>query len=274
MDREYRGIIDTHCHLLPGVDDGSESIEESLEMIDMYISQGYCGAILTSHYYEKKYEVCGQIYDKSFDLLQKAIKLRNIDFKLYRGNEIFVDCDVMKLLNNKKINTLANSDYVLLELPFLGRFRGVQELVYDLKRNGYIPIIAHAERYVYAQEDINYLYDLLSYGALIQINLSSLSKDKNSGVHRTVIKLIKSKMVSFVGTDAHTSTWRKPIVSKEFEKLKTLLSEEDFNEIVYINPMKILNNENIEFDIDLVKINNEEEKMKSKKSIFSIFRKR
>lgn len=236
-----KNLIDIHCHLLFGVDDGSSSLEESIEMIKIYKEQGYTGAILTSHYRDP-YWVDREKYQEPFEILKKAAA--ELDFSVYTGNEIFVDSDIVSKLNSNKIYPLANSNYVLVEFPFFGTPHYAKNLLFELQLEGYIPIIAHPERYEFIQNDIEKLYEFVNDGSLAQINLSSLKKE-GTKIYNTVTKLLERNLISFAATDSHSSTWRRPNTGEPFKKLLELKGEDFFNEIIFENPNKLLANEAI-----------------------------
>lgn len=235
-------MIDCHSHLIFGVDDGAQNIEESLKMINQYMNAGYTGVICTSHYYPGKYDFDKKKYNEHFNLLDFYIKKNKINFKIFTGNEIHISENTLNVIKYKKAYTLANSNYVLIELPFTAEIKNLKDFAYDLIVNGYTPILAHAERYRIAQENFDYLRELADFGVLIQMNLSSL-KDEGSKVFNLSEKLLRSQMVSLASTDAHSSTWRSPDTREYLKKLKEMVSDEYFKSITTENPERILRNE-------------------------------
>ena len=107
-------MIDIHCHLIFGVDDGSRNLDESLKMVDMYLQSGFNGAILTSHYYRNKFIVDKNMVNEGLEKLREGLDNRGIDFSIYPGNEVMVDDKILKDYDNDKISTLNNSKYILI----------------------------------------------------------------------------------------------------------------------------------------------------------------
>lgn len=243
-------MIDCHSHLIFGMDDGSRSINESIKMIEQYLASGYTGTICTSHYYPGKYDFNKEKYIENFNLLDFYLKKNNINFQIFTGNEMFISANTFSDIKSNKGFTLANSKYVLIELPFVGEIKNLKDFAYELIVNGYIPILAHVERYKVMQENFNNLRELLDFGVLLQMNLSSL-KDRKSKSFELAETLLKYKMISIVSTDSHTSDWRNPMVREYLEKLKIMVSLDYYNDIVIRNPKRIVLNEEIPVDYNM-----------------------
>lgn len=260
-------MYDTHCHLIFGEDDGSRSLEESIKMVEIYKQTGYKGAILTSHYDEGRYLVTSDKVLSKLDILKDELKKQNIDFDLYPGNEIQINENTLSLLKDKKVLSLNNSRYVLCELPFSTKPIYAKEIFYQLQLEGYIPIIAHPERYDYIKNEIEWFYQFIKTGCLLQMNLSSITSPNLKDISE---EMLSRNMIHLVGTDAHQSEWRSPDVTNELEALKSLVGDEKFEQLTEINPKKIIDNEYISsrYD-DLVKTSNDN---KRKKKWFEFWR--
>ena len=147
-------MIDLHSHILPNIDDGSRSLEESIEIIKQAVSNGVTDIIVTPHF------ILGSSYNKEkkenkklLAELQEKVKNENIDINLYLGNEIFVDIEMVSLLIKKKISSLNDTRYVLFELPMNSKYKNIRKTLFDLQSAGYIPVIAHPERYRVIKEN-------------------------------------------------------------------------------------------------------------------------
>ncbi|WP_425538132.1 tyrosine-protein phosphatase [Microaceticoccus formicicus] len=256
-------MIDIHNHIIPGVDDGSVSIEDSMEMVKQYIASGYKGVICTSHHYPQKYDVTAEMIKDGIKLLNEECKKQGLVFSFYPGNEIYLDESTLTKLDKREISSLNGSRYVLIELPFLTKPHYARSLIYQLQLKGYIPILAHVERYKYVQDDLDWLLDFIKSGCLMQVNISSISRDKNSDEYKTIMTLLKRNMVHFIATDAHRSTWRTPEVSKELEMFRKVLGADEFQRVALVNPVKVISDEFISSAYE--KIIFEEEKEKNKK---------
>lgn len=245
-------MIDIHNHIIPGVDDGSVSIEDSMEMVRQYIASGYKGVICTSHHYPQRYDVTAEMVKDGIKLLEKECSNQGLAFSFFPGNEIYLDESTLSKLENNEISSLNGSRYVLIELPFLTKPHYARNLIYQLQLKGYIPILAHVERYKYVQNDVDWLLDFIKSGCLIQVNINNIDENKTSNEYITLIKLLRRNMVHFIATDAHRSTWRSPEVSKELKLFKELLGDDEFQRIVYVNPVKVVSDEFISSEYDKV----------------------
>ena len=147
-------MIDIHNHILPNIDDGSKSFEESINILKQAYESGVTDIIVTPHF------ILGSSYSSKvkdnetiLKELKNKLKLENININLYLGNEIFVENNMLELLKSKSVTSLNKSRYVLFELPMNNNFKGLKDLLFNLQVNGYIPVIAHPERYRFIKEN-------------------------------------------------------------------------------------------------------------------------
>ena len=130
-------MIDIHNHLLFGIDDGSKSIEESLDILNDMSKCGYTDVILTPHYIDgSRYSNNRDDNLNRLELLKEELNKNRISINLYLGNEIYIDDDINEYLDNKIISSLNNTNYLLIELPMSGEYVGYQELFKDLIKKG------------------------------------------------------------------------------------------------------------------------------------------
>ena len=233
-------MIDFHSHILPQIDDGSKSYNETIEMLEEAKNAGFEKIISTSHYIEKYYEINEE---------QRLQLLKNINFqdiKLYLGSEIYVTNEIVQLLKDKKASTINNSRYVLYELPMHSKNINDKEIIYRLVENGYVPIIAHPERYSYVQEAPEYVEELAEMGALFQSNYGSIIGMYGEKAKKTVKKLLKQNLIHFLGSDVHRPEQIYPKISKILKKLNKIVSQEKLEELTTLNAQKVLNDEEIE----------------------------
>ena len=234
-------MIDFHSHILPNVDDGSTSMEETLKLIQEAKKAGFTKIISTSHYIEYYYE-CNEETRK--ELLNK-IRASSLDIDLCLGNEIYLTSEITQLIKEKKASTINNSKYVLFELPMNAKPFNAKETVYRLIENGYTPVIAHPERYSYVQETPEYVEELANMGALFQANFGSVIGLYGKKAEKTVKKLLKEDLIHFLGSDVHRTDQIYTKVPKILKKLNKIISEEKIQELTEINPQKVLNDEEI-----------------------------
>lgn len=258
-------MIDIHNHIIYGVDDGARDIDESLKMVELYQKVGFDQIIATSHYDSSRYKVdAGEIKEK-VEILNEECSNRGLDFKIYPGHEIQVELDMIKKLKSGELLTLNSSKYVLCELSFVNKPTFLNDLFYNLQLEGYIPIIAHAERYPYVEDHIEWLENFIKAGALVQINYASIKSHAD-----TARELLERNMVHIIGTDAHQSEWRNPDISAYKDKILKIIPGEKFDNLSTINPQKVIDDEYISSDFDKI-IRPEKTK---KKGIFNFWRKK
>ena len=234
-------MIDFHSHILPGIDDGSKNLEDTLKMLKEAKEVGFTKIISTSHYLDGYYEV----EEKERIELLEELKKQQKDIELYLGSEIYISDVMIEFLKGKKASTINNSRYVLFELPMNSKTMLAKEAIYQLRGNGYIPIIAHPERYCYIQDDIKYLEELAEMGALFQSNYGSIIGIYGKKAEKTVKKLLKQDFIQFLGSDVHRPNQIYHNIPKIMKKLKRIISSEKIEELTTINPQKVLDNEEI-----------------------------
>ena len=139
---------DMHSHLLYGIDDGSKDISESITLLKEAEKQGITELMITPHYIEdSKYNCNNKEKIKRFNELKEEVEKEKINIKLYLGNEVLINENILKLIKNKEITTLNNSKYILIEFPLGKMLYNTKDLIYNLIVKGYVPILAHPERY-------------------------------------------------------------------------------------------------------------------------------
>ncbi|MDO5018416.1 MAG: hypothetical protein Q4E02_03870 [Lagierella massiliensis] len=254
-------MIDIHSHVLPYLDDGAQSIEESLEIVQIYKENGFTGVIATPHHYYGKYLPSKEEIIESHKLLTTELKKNDDKFNIYLGNENFLDENTIPDLKSKNIFTMGGSRYVLVEIPLNNKNNFAKEIIFNIQMLGYLPILAHVERYKITKDDFNFIEELYKAGVLIQINLSSL-KNEGSSYFEMTNKLLERKMVQFVGTDTHSKETRNPDVSEQLYYLKDKMGDDWYNEVVIQNPYKMLKNQLIKKEV--IEIENK----RSRKSSF------
>lgn len=236
-------MIDFHAHILPNIDDGSASMEESINLIKEAEQAGFTGIISTSHYLQNYYESDEEERRRILAELANQVKVADAEAeipKLYLGSEIYISTDIVELLEEGKASTINGTNYVLFELPMNSKPLFAKEVVYKLIENGYKPIIAHPERYSYVKEDIEFVRELKSMGALFQSNYGSVIGMYGGSAKKTLKKLLKEDLISFIGSDVHAVGQIYPKVPKILRKLEKWISPEKLQELTTLNAEKVL----------------------------------
>ena len=237
-------MIDFHSHILPNIDDGSKNIEESINLIKEAQQVGFTGIISTSHYLQGYYEYDENNRRNLIEQLNEQLQNINLaNMNLYLGSEIYVTEEMVDLIKQKKASTINGTNYVLFELPMNSKPLFAKSIVYDLLDKGYIPIIAHPERYSYVKEDINFVKELKKIGALFQSNYGSTIGMYGIEAKKTLKKLLKNDYISFFGSDVHRVDQVYSKIPKILKKLNKWISSEKLEELTTLNAQKVLNNE-------------------------------
>lgn len=237
-------MIDIHSHIIPKIDDGSNSFEESYKMFESAIKAGFTDIIATSHYIEDYYEVDVIKRHAVIGAMNKVISEKGLNIKIHPGSEIYVTQNIVELIKEKKASTIANSRYVLFELPMNGKIKYLDDVIFKLKANGLIPIIAHPERYSYVQKDPNFVGELIKEGVLIQSNFASISGYYGKKAKKTLEKLLKADMVHFLASDSHNSE-KYDKIQENLKELKKIITQDKIEELTLINQKHILENTQI-----------------------------
>lgn len=236
--------IDIHSHILYGVDDGSKSIISSIQIIKEQVKLGFTDIILTPHYIENsKYRVNNSEKKYLLNTLKEELKREDIDVNLYLGNEVYINDNILNLIDNDEICLLNNSKYLLIELPMFLEFNNALNVIYELKEHGIIPILAHPERYDFIQKDVTRINEFYEAGCLFQANYGSIIGIYGKNSKKTLKKLLKLGYIDFLGTDVHFPDNKiYNNMDKIIKRITKLVGEDKFNDLVFNNPNKVLNN--------------------------------
>lgn len=237
-------MIDMHAHILPDVDDGPKTMTESIELIELAISEGITDVIATPHVYSPHFDVQRQVVLEKIDLIQKEIKKRNLAIRLHAGQEIRIQDFIIEKLANGEALTLANSKYVLLELPSSGIPAYTVQIVQGILNLNKVPIIAHPERNRAIAEKPSRLERLINHGALSQVTAGSLAGHFGKSVQKLSLQLVEANLVHTYGSDVHNSTTRPFLFNKGLDYLEKH-RHHDIVDIFLENNARILSNEEL-----------------------------
>ena len=238
-------MIDVHCHILPDVDDGSECMQESRNMAMIAKEQGIDKIIATPHYHPEFKYLKGEELNKVCEEFKKQLKENNIDIEIYLGNEIYFTYDLIEKISELDFYCLNKSKYILIEFPPTNFPLNLCNIVYELKQKGFIPVLAHVERYIKIHDDPEIIYDCIKTGAIIQINSSSLIGKQGKEIQRFCNLLIGRNMVHLVATDAHGSQRRRPMMKDAYQYIEKKYSKEIADNLFINNAQCILDNKEI-----------------------------
>lgn len=194
---------DMHSHLLPGIDDGAGDIETSVELIRGMSELGYKKLITTPHIIWDMYRNTPQIINEKLELVRNAIKKENIDIEIHAAAEYFLDEHVEELLTKKEPLLAVSGNKVLTEFSMAFPSMNIKDILFEMAIQGYHPIIAHPERYIYLQQNKEFYNELKDIGCMFQLNLLSLAGYYGRSVKDLAEYLLNNDFYDMVGTDLH-----------------------------------------------------------------------
>lgn len=193
---------DMHSHLIPAIDDGSDSIEDSVNMIRRFSDLGYEKLITTPHVMSDHYKNNPSTILPGLEKVQKALEEQNINIELQAAAEYYLDEFFHQKVKEKDVLTFGDN-YLLFELSFYSEPVNLNEIIFEMQTAGYKPILAHPERYSYWHKDMEKYEDMVSRGVMLQLNMLSLIGHYSPAVKKVSDKLIDNEMVDFLGSDCH-----------------------------------------------------------------------
>lgn len=221
-------VTDMHSHLIPAIDDGVQSIDESIELIVELKSMGFKKLITTPHIMTDSYNNTQEIIREGFNKVKEQIQKEGIEIELDYAAEYYVDEYFERKIGKEKFLTIGDN-YLLIETSYINQPENLKEIIFRLLAEKYKPILAHPERYAYMFDRFDKYKELKETGVLFQLNLNSVT-----GVYSPIVKIIAKKlidlgMIDLVGTDVHnkqhTFTLKKCLNEKSCQKLLSLPSK-------------------------------------------------
>ncbi len=201
-------MIDIHCHILPSVDDGAGSLQDSIEMARAAADQGITAIIATPHNKNGKYDTPKEIVEEKVHLLNKELNYLSIPITIFQGHETRIFGELLEEFQAGNLLTLNGSNYFFIEFPSQHVPRYASQMIYDLKLEGITPIIVHPERNHELIEDPDRLYKLVEKGALTQVTAASVTGHFGKKIKKFSNQLIEHNLTHFIASDAHNTTSR------------------------------------------------------------------
>lgn len=235
-------LTDIHCHILPGVDDGAPDMTVTKDMLDKMYDEGVRRIIATPHYRVGMFEPSIRSIQSSYlEVKNYARTIGKYGMMVKLGCEYHRDDNMVGNLQAHRRPTLAGSQYVLVEFSSMDSYLKIRSVVYEVVVGGFIPIIAHIERYPSIVEDPGVVADLIGLGALIQINADSMLGMDGRKCHKFCKYLMKREQVHFIGSDAHDLTERPSRLKECAVYVEKKWGWDTARRIFVKNPEKILN---------------------------------
>jgi protein-tyrosine phosphatase len=201
-------MIDIHCHILPGIDDGAQSLSDSLAMAKQAVEQGIHTIVATPHHKNSRYENPQQFIIDRVKQLNEIIHLEKIDLKIIAGQEVRIYGEMIQGYEMGEILPVNHSPYLLVEFPSNHVPRYTEKLFYELQMKGLVPVIVHPERNQEIIERPDILYTLVKKGALTQVTAASVNGDFGKKIKNLSLQLIDANLTHFIASDAHNITSR------------------------------------------------------------------
>lgn len=197
------GFVDMHNHLLPGIDDGAATIEDSLKMLSLYTDLHTQRIIATPHTMQGIWDNTPETIEKSYDQLTLATREYGFQkIELAYASEYMMDEGFANWLSQKKLLAIKDN-LVLVEMSYFHPPLNLKDLLFEMQLQGYKPVLAHPERYVHYHQNLGELYALKKIGCLFQLNLLSLTDHYGEPTQKAALNLLEKGYYDFMGTDAH-----------------------------------------------------------------------
>lgn len=235
-------MIDLHCHILPGLDDGAQNMEEALAMSRAAREDGIEKIVATPHLFRDNfnYEDLNIIEEKRKELVQE-LKKDNINVEILAGAEVHISHNLIdEIRKHRSFLVVGRSSYMFVEFPPEHVYSGVKELFFELMSEGITPIIAHPERNSVFIHNPVLLYDLIQMGGLAQANSGSFSGMFGSEVEAAIFQFVGWNLIHFIGSDGHNSRSKAPRLSEAVKKAASVIGEERAKALVTDNPQAVL----------------------------------
>ena len=244
-------MVDLHCHILPLVDDGPASVEQTLRLAEQAANEGITRIIATPHLFHPQFETTDVDVRLTVAELNVLLKQRNISVTIYPGHEVRMTGELIEEVNTGVALPLANSRYILVEFPSTGIPSYARQVFAELISDGYVPVIAHPEKNKAIIQNPTLLFDLISNGAISQVTCASLIGKYGKDVQRFAVALLENGLAHLVASDAHHLE-KRPFYWSECRKflaqeLEAWLYDEIYenNEAVLLNKLVAINPPNL-----------------------------
>ncbi|WLR55460.1 tyrosine protein phosphatase [Mesobacillus subterraneus] len=196
-------MIDIHCHILPGIDDGSQSMEDTIKMARSAVDEGIHTIIATPHHKNSKYDNPKELIIPKVDKVNQVLASEGINLKILPGQEVRLYGELVEGIESNEILNLNHTQYLFIEFPSNHVPRYAETLLFDLQLKEITPIIVHPERNQEIIERPEVLYNLVKKGALTQVTASSVSGHFGKKIRNFSFQLIEANLTHFIASDAH-----------------------------------------------------------------------
>lgn len=234
-------MIDIHCHILPGMDDGPKTEERACAMCKIAVGDGMKAIVATPHTGNGVYLNDAKDVLRGVKKLNKLLKEKGIDLTILPGHDAYIRPELIEDIKQGKVLTINDrKKYIVLELPAESVPSYVEGLIIKLKSNGITGIISHPERNYQVQQNLHVIEKLIQAGALLQITAMSLTGGFAAPAQKTAIRLLKRRLVHIIASDAHSEDKRPPVLSLAVKKAAKFIGERNAREMAYTVPLEVI----------------------------------
>lgn len=233
-------MIDLHCHILPGVDDGAATLADSVAMARAAVQDGVKGVVATPHGVQWAYAGDETETKRRVDELRAELALSGVELEIFSGLEVYLTPDTPELLERRRVLTLNDSRYLLVELPLQSVPPYAEQTLFQLQVAGIVPVIAHPERNAQIAEDPSFLARLVDRGMLAQVTAGSLTGVFGSATRAVAERMVADAVVHVIASDGHGTRGREPVLSVARRRAAELIGEEAAEAMVVGVPGDIL----------------------------------
>lgn len=235
-------MIDLHCHILPGIDDGPETLNEAIQMCHLSYQDGIRVIVATPHLLNGVYQISPEtILNRVQELNTALSSTSQSPIRILPGADVHFSKDLPKALEEGRILTVGQSGkFLFLEFPFQGIPYRAEEVLFQLLSKGITPIITHPERSLEILKNPKRYYEMVRMGCLGQVTAMSLTGEFGSGVKGVAEKLLKHRLIHFIASDGHSIHRRPPILSSALRRAEKMVGREEAYRMVTEYPQAIL----------------------------------
>lgn len=230
-------VTDIHCHLIPYVDDGAESFEEMKRLLQREYEDGVRRIILTPHFRPDMFETSMKRIRRHYEVTKRTA--RETGIRTYLGCECFRHSELLEFIKSDRYRRINGGRFVLVEFAPQDLFPTIRNVLYELLANGYIPILAHVERYLQCR-NMERVRELSDMGVRIQVNAGALLGKQGFRMKHFCWKLVTEDLIDFIASDAHDLKHRTPNLGKIIKKLEQKQGRAYVKRIFEENPNRIL----------------------------------
>lgn len=235
-------MIDLHCHMLPGVDDGAADLAVSLEMARIAVADGISTVVCTPHILPTVYDNSGPTICLAVSRLQAALTQAKIPLHVLPGADVHIAPDLVEGLRSGRLLSVAGSRYLLFEPPHHVLPPRLQDCVFGLMTAGYVPILTHPERLTWIEQHYDVIQQLASKGMLMQITGGSVTGRFGRRARHWAERMLDDGLVDLLATDAHDTRARPPRLSEARQLVVERCGDEEATKMVLARPQAILDN--------------------------------